>query len=145
MNSLQAKPTRAYWQFWSEDARRTGCELYASLAAGIGADNNLRRLAENARKGQPHANGILAAVHFLLLRGADHPLKRFYPSLGGDAHAKPEDAFPVFQDFVGRNRTDILYLVKTRVPNTNEVGRSALLHPGLRQLPNMATAPPRMI
>jgi len=51
-----------YWRFFAEDARRTGSALYARLAAGIGADADLKALAARARRGQPHANLILGAA-----------------------------------------------------------------------------------
>jgi hypothetical protein len=66
-----------YWAFWSSDARRIGCELYARLAEAIGRDEDLKALSARAKKGQPHANMIFGAVHLLLLRGADHELKGF--------------------------------------------------------------------
>ena len=89
-----------YWRFFAEDARRTGSALYARLAAGIGADADLKALAARARRGQPHANLILGAVHFLILRGAKHPLTRFYPTAGGTVSAEAEDPMPDFRDFV---------------------------------------------
>jgi hypothetical protein len=127
-----------YWTFYSDDARRTGSELYARIAAGIGTDEELKAIAAHARKGQPHANMIMASVHFLLLRGAQHPLRRFYPTLGGAASG--EDPFPHFKDFVETHRDQVLGLIETRVTNTNEVGRSALLHAGFRALAEGAPA-----
>ena len=123
-----------YWAYFMTDARKAGSPLYARLSEGVGTDEELKALAAHARPGQPHANMLLGAVHFLLLRGAEHPLRRFYPDLGGSA-AEGEDPFPPFRDFVLRHRDEILKLVETRVTNTNEVGRSAVLHPGFRMLP----------
>lgn len=122
-----------YWAFFMADAKKTGSPLYARLAEGVCGDAELKALAARARKGQPHANLLLGAVHYLLLRGAEHPLRRHYPDLGGGAVAG-EDPFPPFRDFVAAHRGEIALLVETRVTNTNEVGRSALLHPGFRTL-----------
>jgi hypothetical protein len=94
----------------------------------------LRALAAKARPGQPHANLLFGAVHFLILRGARHPLTRFYPSVGGTVSAQSDDPFPDFKAFVEAHRVAIEALVATRVTNTNEVGRSAILHPGFRVL-----------
>ncbi|MBV9329984.1 MAG: DUF2332 family protein [Alphaproteobacteria bacterium] len=69
---------RAYWRFWAEDARRAGSEIYAQLASRIALDAELIGIAAHAAKGQPHANMLLGAVHFLVLRGADHPLRDIY-------------------------------------------------------------------
>ncbi len=121
-----------YWIFFAEDAKRTGSLLYSRLSAGIAKDPELKALAARARTGQPHANLILGAVHFLLLRGADDPLKRFYPTVGGAVSAEDADPFPDFRAFVLKHAGEIAPLIETRVTNTNEVGRSALLHPGFR-------------
>jgi hypothetical protein len=123
-----------YWSFFAEDARRTGSELYGRLAAGIGGDAELRALAAKARAGQPHANLLLGAVHFLILRGAKHPLTRFYGTAGGMVSAADADPFPDFRDFVRAHLDAITPLIETRVTNTNEVGRSAILHAGFRAL-----------
>ncbi|HEY1709079.1 MAG TPA: DUF2332 family protein [Rhizomicrobium sp.] len=85
-----------YWAFFSEDAKKTGSVLYSRLAGAIGHDEKLKALAALAKPGQPHANLILAAVHFLILRGAQHPLTRFYATAGGTVRAEDEDPFPDF-------------------------------------------------
>jgi hypothetical protein len=126
---------RDYWSFFAEDARRTGSELYGRLSAGIGGDAELKALAAKARPGQPHANLILGAVHFLILRGARHPLTRFYATAGGTVSAAEADPFPDFRDFVTTHLDAIVPLIETRVTNTNEVGRSAILNAGFRALP----------
>jgi len=123
-----------YWSYFMTDARKTGSPLYARLAEGVIGDEELKALAARARPGQPHANLLFGAVHFLLLRGAQHPLRRHYPDLGGGA-PDGDDPFPPFKDFVGVHRDEIVRLVESRVTNTNEVGRSAVLHPGFRMLP----------
>jgi hypothetical protein len=123
-----------YWRFFAADARKTGSELYARISDGVAGDEGLKALAARAKPGQPHANLLLGAVHYLLLRGAEHPLKRLYPDLGGNADTG-EDPFPLFKDFVETHQGEIIPLVETRITNTNEVGRSAMLHPGFRMLP----------
>jgi hypothetical protein len=134
-----------YWTFFADDARRTGSLFYSRLAEGIGQDGELKALAAQARIGQPHANMILGAVHFLLLRGAEHRLKRFYGTVGGTVSVASEDPFPDFRDFVLAHRSPIEKLIATRVTNTNEIGRSALLHPGFRVVAAGANAPLSLI
>jgi hypothetical protein len=136
---------RDYWTFFAEDARRTGSELYARLAAGIGKDDALKARAARARPGQPHANMILAAVHFLVLRGAVDPVTRFYPSAGGTVSAQDEDPLPDFKAFVLKHLDAIAPLIAARVTNTNEIGRGALLHPGFRTIAKEAGAPLSLI
>lgn len=145
MPSIKIDESRDYWDFWSADVRRAGCELYARLAAGIGGDARLKKIAALAREGQPPANLILAAVHFLLLRGTDHPLKEFYPTLGGQAEPDLEPVFPLFRDFVFKHQDAVEELVGKRVTNTNEIGRSALLHAGFRVLARRSAAPLHLI
>ncbi len=80
-------------------------------------------------------------MHFLILRGATHPLTRFYPTAGGAVSAEAEDPMPDFRDFVRTHLGEIETLIATRVTNTNEVGRSALLHPGFRAIAARTDAP----
>jgi hypothetical protein len=134
-----------YWTFFADDANRTGSTLYSRLATGIGGDADLRALCAHARPGQPHANMILGAVHFLLLRGAEHPLRRFYGTLGGTGSVQSDDPFPDFRDFVAAHWAAIRQLIETRVTNTNEIGRSALLHPGFRAIAAETDSPLSLI
>jgi hypothetical protein len=136
---------RSYWDFFAEEAANTGSPLYGRLAAAIGGDEDLKALAARARPGQPHANMILGAVHFLLLRGAAHPLARFYPSLGGKTEVADEDPFPDFRDFAAANEPLLADLIESRVTNTNEIGRSAVLHPGFRVVAAEAGTPLNLI
>src|SRR5579864_1558151 len=145
MTSSEISKPRGYWEFWSEDARRTGSLLYARLAAAIAEDETLKALAARARNGQPHANMILGAVHFLLLRGVEHPLKRFYATVGGGAEGLYEDPFADFRDFVLAHQREVAHLIETRVTNTNEVARSAVLHPGLRVIARACGEPLHLI
>jgi hypothetical protein len=136
-----------YWDFFSKDALKTGSALYSRLAAGIGGDEELKALAARAKPGQPHANLILGAVHFLLLRGADDGLRRFYATARrrNETWEEGEDPFPAFRAFVWKHVAQIQRLIETRVTNTNEVGRSAILHAGFRIAARAADAPLSLI
>jgi hypothetical protein len=129
---------KEYWRDFAEEARRQGSPLYAALAIAIDGDESLKALTADRRPGQPSANLLLAAVHFLLLKGAPHPLRDCYATLGGTAPI--ENAFALFQDFVAGNRAAVKHLVETRVTNTNEVGRAALLRAGFGALAQEETA-----
>lgn len=96
-----------YWQFFADDAHRMGSQLYGRLAEGVGGDAQLRALCANAKPGQPHANLLFGAVHFLLLRGAQAPLRDFYPDLGG---ADTADAFPAFREFCLSHRLSLIHI-----------------------------------
>lgn len=141
---MSGKPVD-YWSFFAHDAKKNGAILYGRIIEGVGTDDELKKMAGRARPGQPHANMILGAVNFLLLRGAQHPLRRFYATLGGDADAGTEDPFPAFRDFCLTHRAEVEALVAGRVTNTNEIGRSAVLHPGFRAVAKETGQPLNLI
>jgi hypothetical protein len=129
-----------YWQFFIEEARRADSPLYVRLSEGVRDNPELRAFAAQAKKGQPHANILFGAVHYLLLRGAQHPLRTFYPNLNGGTRADG-DPVPHFVDFVGKYRDELAPLIASKVTNTNEVGRSALLHAAFRAVAKDAGEP----
>jgi hypothetical protein len=132
-----------YWKDFAADARRLGSPFYGALADAIDSDENLKALAARRKKGQPPPNILLGAVHYLLLKGADHPLRGYYATLGGTGTG--EEAFSLFQDFVARHRDEVERLVETKVTNTNEVGRSAVLRAGFGALAKEESAPLHLI
>ncbi|HEY3778996.1 MAG TPA: DUF2332 domain-containing protein [Rhizomicrobium sp.] len=134
-----------YWEFFVAETRRSGAPLYEHLASGIARDPDLRRFADTVQAGQPPANTLFAAVHFMLLRGAEHPLRPFYATLNGGQALDPRHAFSAFRDFVHTHRKELVRLLHTRVTNTNEVGRSAVLHAGFRALAREAGAPLHLV
>lgn len=133
-----------YWQFFTEEAKRADSPLYVRLSEGVRDNPKLRAFAAQARKGQPHANILFGAVHYLLLRGTDHPLRAFYPNLNGGTRADG-DPVPHFVDFVGKYRDELAPLIASKVTNTNEVGRSALLHTAFRAVAKDAGEPLNLI
>jgi hypothetical protein len=135
-----------YWEFFLAETRRSKAPLYEAFTRGVAKDNKLKDLAQSVRPGQPPANVLFAAVHYLLLRGRDHELRRHYPNLNdGKGSQSIDRAFPLFRDFVRQNRDEILSLVRSRVTNTNEVGRSALLHAGFQALACQTGGPLHLI
>ncbi|MFZ5827616.1 MAG: DUF2332 domain-containing protein [Bacillota bacterium] len=105
----------------------TRSPLYRAITNGIADDPELIALANEAPN-FPKTNLLLAAVQYLLLRGADHALRTFYPSLGG-AFAEGDPVFPAFRDFCLTYRAEILPLLRSRLVQTNEVARAAILLP----------------
>ncbi len=135
-----------YWDFFVAETRRNPAPLYEQFALGVSRDDELKSFANNVRAGQPPANILFAAVHFLLLRGTQHPLRLFYPTLHrGTPPHELDGAFAAFKDFVVTHRAELAPLVRSRVTNTNEVGRSALLHAGFRALARDADEPLHLI
>ncbi len=122
--------------------------LYAHLAALAARDDALCAVAADARPGQPPPNLFFAAVHALLLAGAgdgdgggdgdndagvERRLAAYYPSVGGTRapDAALDDAFRAFVD---ARRDPLRVLLRTRLVQTNEVRRCALLLPALRAI-----------
>ena len=133
---------KAIWRRFAEEARHLGSPLYESLSLAISEDAPLMARAARARPGQPHPNLLFAAVHFLLLRGAEHPLRNFYATVGGTERG---DVFFAFRDFVAVHRDQVAALVETRVTNTNEVARSSVLRAGFAALAQREPLPLRLI
>jgi hypothetical protein len=135
-----------YWEFFLAETRRSKAPLYEAFTRGVVEDEDLKSLAYTVRPGQPPANVLYAAVHYLLLRGKDHELRRFYPNLnGGNVCHDFEKAFPLFRQFVAKNRDELTPILCSRVTNTNEVGRCAVLHAGFHALAQEAGEPLHLI
>lgn len=114
--------------------------LYSRLTAGILEDDDLLDLVLHSTPGQPPANMILAAVHFLLLRGADGPLAEFYPTVSSSV-PPDEDPSPFFAEFCAEHRAEIVSVLETRRVQTNEPRRAAILLPGFEMVARSYSAP----
>ena len=98
-----------YWAFFLAQTRRHNAPLYEAFTRAFAQHQELRELAHMVRPGQPPANMLYAAVHYVLLRGNDHELRRFYPNLNrGRTSRDLELVFAAFQDFVAINRDEIV-------------------------------------
>jgi Uncharacterized protein conserved in bacteria (DUF2332) len=71
---------RRFQRFVEAECRGVSA-LHKHLVCSIAADHELLALAAHATQGQPAPNLLLAAVHFLLVKGQAAPLAQFYPSL----------------------------------------------------------------
>jgi hypothetical protein len=142
---MEAQNSFDYWDYFVAETERADAPLYTQIVRGIAGDNGLKELAARVQKGQPAANILLASVHYLLLRGAVHPLRRFYPNLNGGNRIEHEDAFPLFKDFVGTHRSELIPLIENGVTNTNEVARCSALHAGFRAVAKESGEPLHLI
>lgn len=143
MSTESLAQSTKYWDAFAGDATSVNAPLYVRLAKGVRDDAELRALAAHIQPGQLPANMLFGAVHFLLLRGSQHPLRGFYPNLTKKVSAG--DPFQVFRDFCLANRATITPMLETRVTNTNEVSRSAILYPGFVALAREAPQPFHLI
>lgn len=101
--------------------------LYAALSARVAEEPAVFSLVAETQRGQPAVNLLFAGVQYLLLRGAEHELRGFYPSVGGTRPAG--DAWPVFADFCRQFERELVEIACTRQVQTNEVGRCGALMP----------------
>ncbi|WP_440990234.1 DUF2332 domain-containing protein [Haloarchaeobius baliensis] len=110
--------------------------LYARLARGVADDPDLLAVADAVPEGRPAPHTLFAAVHSLLLDGADHELREWYPSVVGDAAHDPAEAdlMPAFVEFVLAHETRVRELVATRRTQTNAVGRCSALYPAFARV-----------
>jgi hypothetical protein len=130
-----------YWDYFLRECERADAPLYTAVIRGVGQDGALKEIASHVKPGQPMANVLLAAVHFLLLRGAEHPLRRLYPNLNGGRRVADADAFATFKDFVDKHCDEVAALIARGVTNTNEVARCSSLHAGFRAVAKDAGEP----
>ncbi|YBZ95816.1 DUF2332 domain-containing protein [Bacillus sp. AK031] len=119
-------------------------DLYERLSLEIANDDEILELSANAGEGQPVPNLLFGAVHYLLLKGKDHPLKDYYPSIAGSPKS-PEEAFSAFKNFSRIHREEIIKLLKTKLVQTNEVRRCAYLYPVFSHIFNKTNKPLAMI
>ncbi len=129
-----------YYRFFANESRRGGSPLYELLSLRIAGDERIQKLAAGRRAGQPPANLIFGAVHYLLLSGIQHELRGYYPTVGG-ALTPDDRAYDMFVAFCDKYEKDLVKIIAERVTNTNEVGRSALLAPAFEIVSKEAGAP----
>jgi len=102
--------------------------MYSELCYGISQDDELLALCAEVRETQPPPNMIFAAVQYLLLAGAEHPLAAHYPTVSG-VERPLEAAFPLFRDFCLAQRAAIVPLLRERRTQTNVIQRCICLLP----------------
>jgi hypothetical protein len=102
--------------------------LYERLTHGVAADPELLALVAQAPAEQRRPTLFLAAVHYLLLEEAKHPLATYYPDLA-TAPMPSADPYPVFRAFCLERQNELVHVLTTRRVQTNEVGRCAALLP----------------
>lgn len=107
---------------------RNSSPLYEFLAMKIAEDEEVLSLASKARDGQPIPNLLFGAVHYLLLKGNEHELREFYPSLVKNPR-KFEDSINYFRDFCVQKSNEINEILTNKIVQTNEVRRCSYLYP----------------
>lgn len=107
--------------------------LYERLCRDLAHAAPVRELYARVDARQRRPNLLLAAMHAVILAGADHDLAAYYPSVGGSR--APDDALvPTAVDFLATHRRRLHAWMTQRTTQTNEVRRSALLLCALNQI-----------
>jgi hypothetical protein len=114
---------------------RDGGVIYPAICRGVAEDARVLSLLDETPLPQRRPLLLLAAVHFLLLSGVDHPLAGYYDTVaavrGTPLNASATDVSTVFTAFCGEHRRELEQVIATRTTQTNEVGRCSALLPGL--------------
>jgi hypothetical protein len=133
---LVEEPLADHFRGFAAVAERDGGNTYPVICRAVADDDNLLSLLAGAPLPQRRPLLLLAAVHFLLLSGVEHPLAAFYDTVGVLRDIPPVspprgDVAAAFADFCHLHRTELERLIATRSTQTNEVGRCSALLPGL--------------
>ncbi len=127
-----------HFRAFAESSARDGAVTYGTICRGAADDPELLDLVARAPVTQQRPNLLLAAVHFLLLGGAPHPLATHYDTvaayLGTDPVAPVGHLRLEFKDFCMTHRDELLELIATGSTQTNEVGRCTALLPALSHI-----------
>ncbi|MGH6656370.1 MAG: DUF2332 domain-containing protein [Actinocrinis sp.] len=139
-------------RMFANAAEFSSSPLYTSLSATVAREPALLRLAARGRPGQYPTFLFFAAVHALLLGGAQHELGRFYPTIVGAAHAQDATsdrgraaAGTALVSFAAEHEDGLARLIETRLVQTNSVKRSLALRVALALLAREIDAPVHLV
>ena len=112
-------------------------EIYAYLATNVSKEQKLLEMVtKNNKNNQLPPLILFGPVHYLLLKGYDHPLKNYYPTITGTPVTDYNGFYELFQDFCQKNSQEIIQLMQTKIIQTNEVRRSTVLLTGFNWIIN---------
>ncbi|MGH3878482.1 MAG: DUF2332 domain-containing protein [Actinophytocola sp.] len=124
-------------------ADRTAAEispLYSHLAGHAADDDEIAGLLTATDSTAADATLLLAAVQRVLQSEPFHELTNYYPSLGG-TYGPDAGTWSLFRTFVLERAERVRELIATRVTQTNEVRRAALLYPAVALAAKQAGKP----
>jgi hypothetical protein len=119
--------------------------LYRALSQTVAATDGLLRLAARARPEQYPTFLFFGAIHHVLLRGVDHELATFYPSIVGERARPAGDAGPALVSFCARYESELTRLLQTRLVQTNHVQRALGLRLGLSVIAREVSQPVHLL
>jgi hypothetical protein len=125
----------AIWLYIADSSCRGYSPLYDRICRSVADSDEVLALVSQAPPRGHNPLVLLAAVHYLLLGGLDHPLAAVY------AATSDADPGPLFVDLCLQHRDALLELLATQQVNTNEVGRSAVIGPALTAVASRLPTP----
>ena len=132
-------------QAFEDPAEFTTSPLYRALSRTVAAHDELLDLAARGRPGQYPTFLFFGAVHHALLRGAEHALAGYFPSVAG-AHVLPAaDAGPALVSFCRAFGPELAETISTRLVQTNQVQRALGLRLGLSMITDDVAGPVHLI
>jgi hypothetical protein len=117
--------------------------MYEAISLALADDEDLLGLILKAPATEARPTLLLAAVHYLLLGGAEHPLARFFPSVSGRQEEPVEqgELVATFRSFCHGQRSPLVEIIESGHTQTNDVRRSAALVFALQELARTNEAP----
>ncbi|MGH3760849.1 DUF2332 domain-containing protein [Actinophytocola sp.] len=130
MAAATLEEIRRRLRWFADEHAATISPLYSHLAGYAADDDEIAGLLTAADSTAADATLLFAAVARVLQAEPFHELTIYYPSLGG-SYGPDGGTWPLFRTFVLEHADRIRELIATRVTQTNEVRRAALLYPAV--------------
>lgn len=133
-------PLAARFDRFARECALLGSPFYERLSTIVANNAELLDRAAHAPR-EPIPNVYFGAVHYLLLKGSTHELREYFPSTAEQPRQDAELS-DTFSDFCARFSEKLTAIVKTRLVQTNEVNRSAILVPAISLVYELGTRRP---
>jgi hypothetical protein len=124
----------ADWSVGSSPLYEAVCRIAADTPA-------LLDLAAAVPRERSTANVFLAAVHYRLLQGVEHPLGDYYETVTEDPRDPDADLEAALVDFCQTEADSLRPLLETKRTQTNSVRRSAALYPAIARVAQAVDGP----
>jgi len=140
MAAATLEEIRRRLRWFADQHAATISPLYSHLAGHAADDDEIAGLLTAADSLAAHPTLLLAAVQRVLQAEPFHELTNYYPSLGG-TYGPDGGTWPLFRTFVLERAGRVRDLIATRITQTNEVRRAALLYPAVAMAAKQAKKP----
>lgn len=129
------EPVTALVRLWRGYARKVygdECPLYRAMARAVSEDAEILAMLLECPPAGRDPNMLLAAIQYLVMGGAPHPLAAGYERAASFAtEPVPETIGAVVHDFCRTHRQELVDLLSSRHVQTNETGRCGPIALGL--------------